>query len=159
LAKTPRIPLVGRLRARTNNTWDILARRVCLTTSDSNRGPSPGLARGATTDNNDIVSRGGNGASTRNVLDGQISDGDTSGRVSVKITTIVVLLDEDTVFRDAAEGDVIVLDVVDSSGVAGDSLDTDTLDGLGDSGAEERDSVDGVVATSSYGSDGKTVAT
>lgn len=77
----------------------------------------------------------------------------------MKITTIVVLLDEDTVFRDAAEGDVIVLDVVDSSGVAGDSLDTDTLDGLGDSGAEERDSVDGVVATSSYGSDGKTVAT
>lgn len=44
----------------------------------------------------------------------------------MEITTIVVLLDQDTVFGDGRHGDAIVGDALDGSGCTGFGLDADS---------------------------------
>lgn len=71
---------------------------VGLATSNSNIGPGPVGARSVTAFNNNIISVGVNSISSGDVLNGEVSDRDTSGRgAAVEVTAIIVLLDENSV--------------------------------------------------------------
>lgn len=83
-------------RAR-SNAGNVLAVIVLLATRDLNTSPSPVRAARATADNGDVVAVLGDGAGARDVLDSQAGDGEIRGGVSVEVTAVVVLFDEDTV--------------------------------------------------------------
>lgn len=90
---TPRIEL------RTScHTRHIRARTILFATSDSNAGPSPTRASTAPARDDNIVAAAGDRTGTDDVLDGQIGDWDAAGgSSSIEITTVVVLLDKNTV--------------------------------------------------------------
>lgn len=83
--------------AAADSTGNVGAATVCASTSDINITPSPVRAARASTDNNNVVTAGGNSIDTRDVLDCEVGNGDTAGCCSLEIATVVVLLDEDTV--------------------------------------------------------------
>lgn len=117
--------------------------------SNHNIRPSPTSASTTSTGDNNIITSACNSAASRDVLDGQVSDGDSAGGgSSIKISTVVVLLDEDAVFGDGAEGDAAVGNAGDGSGVALGGLDADSIDRGLDLGAREGDVGDGVVGAS-----------
>lgn len=137
---------------------DVLAVIVVRSTRDRDRAPGPVRARrGAATDNCNVGTIRVDGS--RDTGQGEVGDGDTSGGIALEVTTIVVLLNQDTVVADGVKGDVLVSDARDRTSVSGGGLDTDTVHGVGDGGRGEGDGVDSVVVTSTNGADGKTVAT
>jgi hypothetical protein len=83
--------------AAANSTGNVRAATVCLSASDINVRPSPVRASRASTDDDNVVTARGNGISARNVLDGKVSNGDTASSCSLKVATVVVLLNENTV--------------------------------------------------------------
>ena len=80
-----------------SNTGNILAATVLLSTGDSDARPSPVSASTGATNNDNVISAGGHGSRAGDALDGQVGDGDTAGWGSDKVTTAIVLLDEDAV--------------------------------------------------------------
>lgn len=117
---------------------------------------TPGPAAAACAENVDVDTSAGDG--TSDTIDGKVGDGNTAGWLSGGGSVLVILLDDDTVGRDARELDVLVGDALDGSGGARDSLDADTVGRVGDSGGGDGDSLDSVVGTASNGSDGETVS-
>lgn len=88
-----------RLGAARSNTGDILAAAVVLTTGDLDVGPGPVGASAFTTDDDNVVSIRVDSAGAGDVLDGEVGDGDTRGHLTVEVTAVVVLLNEDTITR------------------------------------------------------------
>ena len=80
-----------------SNTRHILAAAVLLSAGDHYIAPSPVGTRSAATDNGNVVSTGNDTTASRNVLQHKVGDGDAACWASMKITTIVVLLNEDSV--------------------------------------------------------------
>lgn len=85
------------LHLAASNARNVLTATVGLTTGDLNAGPGPVRATAATADNGNVVSGRGDSAGAGDVLDGEVGDGDSAGGVTLQVTAIVVLLDEDTV--------------------------------------------------------------
>jgi len=80
------------------NAGYVGAAAVGLTTGNGDTSPSPASARGlAAASDNDIVSAAGHSTSTSDVLDCQAGDGDAGAGGTMKITAIVVLLNQDAV--------------------------------------------------------------
>ena len=80
------------------NAGDVGAAAVGLATGDGDTRPSPARARAfAAAGDNDIVSTAGDSTCTTDVLDGQSSNGDAGTGGTVEITTVVVLLNQDSV--------------------------------------------------------------
>lgn len=75
----------------------VLAIAVSLATSHSHTAPCPISASVVATDNNDVVATARDGTASVDVLHGQAGDGNAAGGVALEVTTLVVLLDEDTV--------------------------------------------------------------
>ena len=80
------------------NAGYVSAAAVGLTAGNGDTSPSPASARGrAAASDNDIVSAAGHSTGTSDVLDCQASDGDAGAGGTMKITAIVVLLNQDAV--------------------------------------------------------------
>lgn len=95
---------------------------------------------------------------TLDVVERQSSDGNAGARSAVKVTTVVVLLEEDTILGDVGESDILVGDFVDLSGLGTERLDAHAVGGLGDLAVGEGHGVNGVVIAAANGADGQTVA-
>ena len=142
-----------------SNARNVLAAVVLLTTRDLNVVPSPAGASTLSTNDGSVLALGVNSVLSLDVLESEVGDGETAGGVAVEVTAVVVLLDENTVLLDVGEGDVGVGNLVDLAGLVLESLDADTVGGVGDLGVEELDVVNDVVVTATDGADGETVAT
>ena len=80
-----------------SNAGNVLAAAVGLTTGDLDVAPGPVGAAAAATDNSNVITAGGDGASAGNARDSEVGDGDTAGRGALQVTALVVLLNQDTV--------------------------------------------------------------
>lgn len=92
-------------------------------------------------------------------MDSQVGDGDTSSRCASRRTVLIVLLDDDTVFSDVLERDILVGDALDGTCSSRDSLDANTVVGVGDGGARNDDVLHVVVGTATNGADADAVPT
>jgi hypothetical protein len=82
------------------NAGNVGAATVGPTTSDRDTGPGPASAGcAATTCNNNIISAAGNGLGANDIREGQAGDRHTGVSSAVEVTTVVVLLDENTVSK------------------------------------------------------------
>ena len=80
------------------NAGYVGAAAVGFTTGNGDASPSPASARRLTaTSDNDIVSAAGHSTGTGDVLDCQAGNGDAGAGGTMKITAIVVLLNQDAV--------------------------------------------------------------
>jgi hypothetical protein len=79
------------------NTWHVLAATVCLASGDYNIAPCPARAGSASTDNGNVRSARCDTTASRNVLEDELGDGDAARWASMKITAIVILLNENTI--------------------------------------------------------------
>lgn len=127
LARTRGAQRLGRAR---NTAGDVGALGVVLATSDNDVGPGPAGAGAVAASNRDVVAIRVDGATAGDSAHGQAGDGNAGGRVAVKVTAVVVLLNEDTVVGDGLEGDVLVGDGLDGAGLAGLALDAETVHGV-----------------------------
>lgn len=135
----------------------VLTFTASLATSEVNVLPGPVTAAIVTTQDVHLDSVALDGAS--DTIDSHILDSDTVRWVTGRGTILVVLLDNNTVVGDAGESDVGESDVGDGTSGIVNSLDTDTVLGVADSGRGEGDVLDSVVATATNGSNGQTVST
>lgn len=87
----------GRLSRAAGNARHVLTAVIVLTTSDRDIGPGPVRAARATADNGNVRAVGVDAAGAGDVLKGQAGDGNAGGGVTVEVTAVVVLLDEDAV--------------------------------------------------------------
>lgn len=79
------------------NAGNVLAAAVLLATGDGHIAPCPVRAAAGTADDDDIVAAAGDGIASVDVLDDHVGDRDSTRRVALEISTLVVLLDQDTV--------------------------------------------------------------
>jgi len=160
-----------------DNTRHAGAASILLSTSDCDISPCPASARrAATASDYNVVATASNGAGTDNVGDNKASDGDTSGCGAVEITSVVVLLNQNTVpvfelvlymerkawknvLGNGLEGDVWVGHFVDGAGVTGWSLDSDTVHRVLDNDVGEGDGVNNVDITATDWANRDTVST
>jgi hypothetical protein len=89
--------------------------------------------------------------------DGKVSDWDTSGWGSSWGTVLVILLDDNTIFGDVLEGDVLVCYAGDGTSCARDSFDADTVVRVGDGGRRDGDVLDDVIGATTDTADGEAV--
>jgi hypothetical protein len=87
-------------RLTASNTGNILTAAICLAAGDRDTGPGPVGTRTRATHNSNVIAAGADSARSGDILDREISDRDTGGRIALEVTTIIVLLDENTVSRD-----------------------------------------------------------
>ena len=111
-----------RLRAKSARTRGD-TRALCLlgSTSDLDTRELPVRARARATEEVDVSTARDD--RTSNSVECEISNGNTSGGDASRRAVLVVLLNDNTVLPDAAEGDVLVRDVVDGARGARDGLD------------------------------------
>lgn len=79
------------------NAGNVLAAAVLLATGDGHIAPRPVRAAAGAADNDDVVAAAGDGIASVDVLDDHVGDRDSTRRVALEISTLVVLLDQDTV--------------------------------------------------------------
>lgn len=108
------------LRAR-SATGYILARSRGFTASHGNTGPRPIGAASASTIDIDVSTATCNGAF--NTIQHKVRDGDAVGWGAG--STIIRLIDNDTILSDTRECDALVGHAADGTGVSGDGLDAD----------------------------------
>lgn len=160
MQKDTNTPLIAcRLGLAGSNAGNVLAAAVVLATVDLDVGPGPVGAAGLATDNGNVGALGVNSTGAGDVLEGEASDGETAGGVTVEVTAIVVLLNQDTVLGDLGQGDVRVGDALDLAASVLHGLDTDTVGGLGNLAVQELDGVNDVVGSAANAANGQTVAT
>jgi len=128
-----------------------------LATRDGVARPLPVGASTGGTENVGVGTRAGN--TDLVVVHGEASDRDTVGGLAGRGTVLVVLLNDNTVLGDAGESVASVLNARDLASSTVDSLDTETVLRVGDLVVGELDVGDGVVITTTDGTDGETVAT
>jgi hypothetical protein len=111
------VPTVGCLRAL-GNAGHVGALVVDLATGYGDIGPSPASAGALTTGDDDVVATAGNVAS--DIVERQSGDRDTSIGVTVEVTTVIVLFNENAVptrrqysVRSKREGRVTHLEISD----------------------------------------------
>lgn len=92
---SPALDFMSKLTA--SNTGDILAATITFTTADLHVGPGPVRASTRSTHYSVVVATGADGTCSGDILECQTGDGDTTSRVAMEITTVIVLLDEHTV--------------------------------------------------------------
>lgn len=97
---------------------DIGAAAVALTTGDRDVRPGPAGAGSAATGDDNVISGARDSAGSGNVLDDEVGDRNATGGVAVKVSTIVVLFDQDAILGDVLESDARVGDSADPSGLA-----------------------------------------
>jgi hypothetical protein len=162
-------------RLTASTTGDILTAATLLSTGDINTFPSPAGAAAATAQNVNISSRAAD--TTGDTIDGKTGNGDAGGGCTGRTAVLVVLLDDDAVFGDAGECDVLVGYAGDGAGGAIDGFDTDaylrtklvgskrlkrrrrTVLGVLDGGVFDVDGLDGVVGATSNGTNGQSMTT
>jgi hypothetical protein len=147
-------PKTQRLASSTT-AGDVHAAGALLSSSDGVTRPGPVGARSLTAEDVDIKTLSSD--ATLDVLDGEASNRDTSGGLAGRAAVQVVLLDDDTVLGNVLEGDVGVADAGDRAGGARDSLDADTVVGVGDGGVADDDVLDNIVGAAANRADGDTV--
>lgn len=113
--------LVTSNRLTASTARNILTAAALLSTGEINTLPGPAGAATATTQNVDIGSRAAD--ATRNTIDGEVGDGDAGGGCTGRTAVLVVLLNDDAVFGDARECDVLVGYAGDGAGGAIDGFD------------------------------------
>ena len=74
-----------------------------------------------------------------NVVQGQTGDGDSVGGSTSWAAVLVVLLDDNPVFGDTRESDVLISDALDGAGSTGDGLDADTFDDISKTRKQKND--------------------
>jgi len=119
--------------------------------------PGPASAGALSAGNDDVVATAGD--ITSDVVERQTGNGNASISVTVEVTTVVVLFDEDAILGDLRQGNVFVGDLVNLAGRASASLDAHAVDGLGNLGVREGNRIDRVVVTTTDRADGETVST
>lgn len=115
---------LGRSRLTASAARDILTAAALLSTRESNTLPGPVRAATTATQNVDVGGRAAD--ATRNTIDGKARNGDAGGGGTSRTAVLVVLLDDDAVFGDAGECDVLVGYAGDGAGGAIDGLDANT---------------------------------
>ena len=145
------------LAAGTRTAGDTRALGGLLATGDLVARPLPA---GASARGTEDVGVGTSAGDTDSVIShGKASDRDASGGLAGGRTVLVVLLDNNTVLGDSREDVAGVSDAGDLASSAVDSLNTETVLRVGDLVVQELDVGDGVVVTTTDGTDGETVAT
>jgi hypothetical protein len=91
----PKAPITFKHLRTLGNAGHVGALVIGLTTSNVDTGPGPACARAFATGDNDVVAAAGN--TTSDVVKCQGGDGDTSVRVTMKVTAIVVLLNKNAI--------------------------------------------------------------
>jgi hypothetical protein len=136
------------------------ARRVVtaasLTTS-SDGNPREREVRAAVTTTKNVVIHTVIGSSTSDIDERDTGDSHTVGRVTSSATVQVVLLDIDTIVRDARHGDVLVDNVGNAASGIGVALNTAAVLAVNNLGVLEGHGVNDVVALSTDGADAETV--
>lgn len=143
--------------ASSTTAGDVLALGALLSTSHAVTRPGPAGAGALTAKQVDIGA--GRGNSTLDAGDGEVSDWDTSGGGTSGAAVLIVLLDDDAILGNVAQGDVVVGDSGDLASSTGDGLDTNAVVRVADRTVLNIDSIDGVVATATNRADGQAVAT
>lgn len=69
------------------------------------------------------------------------------------------MLDDNTVLGDTREGNVGVGNVLDSTSIAGNGLDANTVLAVGDGRRADDDVLDSIIRSSTNGADGETMST
>ena len=115
-----------------------------LATSNLVVSPSPVL--GISAKNQDVGAARLDGSS--NLVDSDIGDRNASSRDTSWRSVLIILLDDNTILGDVGQSDGIVLDVRNRTGGSGNSLDTNTVVGVGDGGVKDANSLDNIVGTS-----------
>lgn len=115
-----------------------------LATSDLVVSPGPVLGIGAK--DQDVCTARLDRSS--DLVDGDIGDRNASGRDTSGRSVLIILLDDNTVLGDVGQSDGIVLDVRNRTGGSRNSLDTNTVVGVGDGGVEDANGLDNIVGTS-----------
>ena len=105
-------------------TRDILAARSLLPAHDIYPRPRPPTAA-CTTPAKDIHILRARSDRTRNTLDREIGDGNASARDTGRVSVLVVLFDDDAVFRYVGELDVFIGDAFDAASSIVDCFDAD----------------------------------
>lgn len=129
--------------AGSSTAGDVLALGARLSTSDTVARPLPARARALAAKQVDVGARRSDGA--LDAGDSKVGDWDASGGGTGRAAVLVVLLNDDTVLGDVAQGDAAVGDAGDLAGSAGDRLDTDAVVRVADLAVRNEHSVDGVV--------------
>ena len=152
-SQSPRVsPYLTRSTSR-----NVLALGASLTTCDGDTRPSPVSAAARSTENVDISSVALHGAG--NLLEGDVRDLDTVGWGTSGAAILVILLNNESVLGDTGKGDILELDVGDSTGGIVDGLDTNTVLGVDNLRVGDGHVFDSIVATTTNGADGETMAT
>ena len=116
---------------------NILALAALLATSDLNTAPVPTTASTRGAEDVDFSALAIDGAV--NVVQGQTGDGDSVGGSTSWAAVLVVLLDDNPVFGDTRESDVLISDALDGAGSTGDGLDADTFDDISKTRKQKND--------------------
>lgn len=145
------------LAAGTRATGDTRALGGLLATRDLVARPLPA---GASTRGTENVGVGASAGHTDSVIShGKTGNRDASSGLSSRGAVLVVLLDNNTVLGDSREDVARVSNAGDLASSAVDSLDTETVLRVGDLVVQELDVGDGVVITTTDGTNGETVTT
>ena len=109
---------------------NVLALCALLASGNADALPCPFGAAAATAENVDVCCRARDCAGDS--VDGQIGDWNTGGGSAGWASVLVILLDDDTVFCDTGQSNVLVGNTGDGSGITRDGLDAYTVLGVGD---------------------------
>lgn len=131
---------------------DILALGALLSTRDTVAGPGPVRAGSLAAEQVDVGARRSDGA--LDAGDSKAGDWDTSGGGTGRASVLVILLDDNAVLGDVAQGDAAVGHAGDLAGGAGDRLDADAVVRVANLAVRDVHSVNGVVGTASNRANG-----
>lgn len=138
-----------------SSSGDSLALVRLLATSDTVASPGPVLAAGA--ENVNVGSARLDSAN--DLVDGDISDGNTSTGSTLGRAVVIILLNDDAVLGNVLEGDRVILDIGNRACRSINSLDADTVVRVGNDRVEDADSLDNIVRAATNGADRQAVAT
>lgn len=74
-----------------------MAAAICLSSSNLHTGPRPVGTRARSAYNCSVITTGAHGTGSSDILNSQASDGDAGSRVTVEISAVIILFDENSV--------------------------------------------------------------
>lgn len=113
-----------KLIAAASTARDVFTLGAGFTTGDINLLPGPVRAAAVTAENVDVDTSALN--SSGDIINGQVGDGDSGGRCTSRAAVLIILLNDNTVFGNSRQSDVLVGDARDGTSRVIDSLDTYT---------------------------------